>query len=686
MTPSREVYWNIEYAQIVYILAAVAVGFMVYAFYRRYRLWRLGRPENRLDHIGSRVKEFLDAFVFDGLLHRKFLEIAPGLGHRKSAPGDFRAKELYPGMAHLFLFAGALMLLLATFLDFISHYFFDFLRGGFYLGFSAVVDSFGILLIVGAVMTIVRRYKQKPKRLDNKPEDAIALTLIIVVSVTGYIVEGLRIAATELQTAPSWAPWSPGGYVLARAFSGLSQESLLASHRAIWWLHMVLSIGAISYVALYWNRLWHILVSPMNVFLKSMSPKGALATVAFEQAERFGAGRVQDFTWKQLLDGDACTRCGRCQDACPAYASGKPLNPKKVIQDIKWQLENEGPYLLKGKTPNPVRDMVTQGVGEEEIWNCTTCRACQEACPVAIEHVQKLVDMRRDLVMERAVFPETAESALRSIEDIGHPWRGSALSRESWAEALGIKPLSDKSDVEYLYWVGCTSALEDRSVKMAQAVGKVLQRAGISFGILGAEESCCGDPARRLGNDYLFQKQARRNIEVMKRYGVKKIITSCPHGYNAIKNEYPQFGGDFEVIHYTEIFARLIAEKKLEVPKGSMLTVTYHDPCYLGRYNDIYQQPRQILAEIPNLTLVEMERNRERGFCCGGGGGHIWLEETSGRRICQLRVEEALETKAQVIVTACPWCLQMLELGLAGKPEEGTVRVVDLAELIVERF
>jgi Fe-S oxidoreductase len=286
--------------------------------------------------------------------------------------------------------------------------------------------------------------------------------------------------------------------------------------------------------------------------------------------------------------------------------------------------------------------------------------------------------------MEQAKMPETAEGALKSIENRGHPWRGTTLSRTDWAEGLGIKSLAEDKDIDILFWVGCTEALEERSTKVAQSVAKLLKLTGVKFGILGTEESCCGDPARRLGNEYLFQMQAGKNIELLKSYNVKKIVTACPHCYNTIKNEYPQFGGEFEVIHHTELIAQLIREGKLNVNKGQGGLVTYHDPCYLGRYNDIYQPPRQVIKSIPGTKIVEMERNRKRGFCCGGGGGHMWLEEREGRRINELRTEQALETKAQTVITACPFCLQMFDDGIKAKAAEEQLKVMDIAELVAK--
>jgi Fe-S oxidoreductase len=441
---------------------------------------------------------------------------------------------------------------------------------------------------------------------------------------------------------------------------------------------MLLAMGAIVYIALCWNRLWHIVVATLNIFFRNLEPRGALKSIDLEQTETFGAAKISDFSWKHLLDLDACTRCGRCQDNCPAYLSGKPLSPKKVIQDLKTNL------LERAASGDGGRELIGEVVGEDEIWNCTTCYACQEVCPVYVEPMVKLLEMRRNLVLERASIPETAEGALKSLEARGHPWRGTALSRTDWAQGLEVKTLAEESDIDILFWVGCTEALEERSTRVAQAIARILRLAGVNFGVLGVEEVCCGDPARRLGNEYLFQLQAQSNIELLENYGVKRIVTGCPHCYNTLKHEYPQFGAGFEIIHHTEFIADLLKEGRLGALKGGGV-VTYHDSCYLGRYNDIYEAPRQILNHLPGIRLVEMAPNLERGFCCGAGGGHLWLEEQRvGERINQMRTEQALASGAEVVATACPYCLQMFEDGIKSKEAEERLKVMDIAELVIQ--
>jgi Fe-S oxidoreductase/nitrate reductase gamma subunit len=673
--PTREIFWNIQYSWILYVLAVITVGILVYAIYRHYRRWRLGRLDNRFNRLGKRIWDFIVIAVVDGIIHRKFF----GADNK-----DCRPREFYAGLIHLLIFAGAIIFLLGAFLDFISHYFFHFMHGSFYLGYSVVVDSFGILAIIGVILAIIRRYAQKPERLDNKWDDLVALLLILVIIITGFIIEGLRMAATELQVAPDWAPWSPGGYVLALAFSDTSQGALLTWHAGVWWFHVFLSLGAIVYVSLYNSRLFHIIWDPVNVFFRNLEPRGALTPIDFETTELFGVSKIEDFTWKQLLDLDACTRCGRCQDACPAYFSGKALNPKQVIQDLKNHFYEVYPNPMTGKPVESRKDMISEVITDEVIWDCTTCRACQQACPILIEHVDKIIDMRRNLAMERSQFPEAAQDALKSLGTRGHPYRGTTATRTTWCEGLQIKTMSDDSDVYILYWVGCSAALDDRNMKVARALAKILQTAGINFGILGDEEACCGDPARRMGDEYLFQTICQQNIEILKGYNVKKILTACPHCFNSLKHEYPQFGGDFEVIHHTQLIAGLISDGKLKISGHNGKKAAYHDSCYLGRYNDIYDEPREILRAFNGVKSVELPRHRTNSFCCGGGGGHMWMEEDPDKRVSTRRVEEIIGANVDCVATACPYCLTMFDDALKAKEVDESIKAVDLSELVAE--
>jgi len=427
----------------------------------------------------------------------------------------------------------------------------------------------------------------------------------------------------------------------------------------------------------------HIWLSPLNIFFRSLKPKGALQLLDIETAESYGASKIENFTWKQLLDLDACTRCGRCQDQCPAYLSEKPLTPKKVILDLKGHMYDVYRIPFIKKPPESRPDMITEVITEDVIWSCTTCRACQEACPVYIEHIDKIIDMRRSLVLEQARIPETGEAALKCIETRGHSCRGTTATRTDWAEGLDVTLLSDNSDVDIVYWVGCAAALEDRNIKVAKAMTKILKAAGVKFAVLGLEETtCCGEPARRMGNEYLFQMQAMKNIEILKNYNTKKIVATCPHCFNTLKNEYPQLGGEFEVIHHSQYIAELLQQGKIKPASVRSGKFTYHDSCYLGRHNDIYEQPREIIKTLTNSNPVEMHRSKRTGFCCGGGGGRFWMEERIGKRISEMRVEQVMETSADIVASACPYCLQMFEDAIKAKEAEEKLKALDIAELV----
>ncbi len=617
----REIFWNIPYHNVLYVIAVIVVGLMVWAFIRRYKMWHVGGPDPRTPgNLTTRWKLFFKAAVLDGIIHRKFLGVADNLGHRPFRLRDLMPREFYPGISHFLIAIGSALLLIGTALDIISHYVYDFLINGMYFFHSLFTDIGGIMALIGVVMVLIRRYGQKPERLDNKTEDLMALMAIILIVVTGFVLEGLRVAANEILIHPAWSHWSPGGFVLAEYFSQFPNSSLLVAHRIMWWVHSLITFGFLLYISFTFNRLWHIILSPLNVFWRNPGPRGAMDPVELEKASSLGVSKVEDFSWKNILDLDACTRCGRCQDNCPAYLSGKPLSPKKIIQDLKgnWlekapallaahsDVRREGPGAAQMAHTAEVKPLIGGVIETEAIWNCTTCFACQEVCPVSIEPMTKIVEMRRNLVLEQTIIPESAEGALRSIEDRGHPWRGTLLTRTGWMEGLEIPTLAENPDVEILYWVGCTEALEDRSLKVAQAIAGLMKIAGVKFGVLGNQESCCGDPARRLGNEYLYQAQARKNIEILKKYKINKIVTGCPHCFNTLKNEYPQFGGDFEVIHHSEFILKLLKEGRLKVSKSPRGKVTFHDPCYLGRYNNIFEEPLQVLSYLPDISLVEM--------------------------------------------------------------------------------
>ncbi len=685
MLPGREDFWNIGFplfGVFVYTILAVASVSLAYGFFQRYRFWRLGRPMPDMGPWGPRLRRFASLAATDILMHRRFLK-----------------KDLYPGIMHFCLFWGAITLLIATTVSMIEDNMHQWLHMEFItrqwrVPMSLIWDlGGGVLATIGVSMALYRRYVIRPPRLNTLFEDPVILSVIVALIFTGFLIEGLRIGATELNPQSELystgdAIWSPVGFLFAKAMSGLGMSvgAMEGAHKVMWWSHAAIVAFAFAYAASTFDKMTHMIMGPINALMRSDRPKGALRSMPdLETLDSFGAGDVKDFTWKQLLDLDACTNCGRCQDACPAWASGKPLSPRKIIQDLGLYMEQRAPVLISmgGEAPSPEVPMV-EHVDEDAIWSCTTCRACMDACPVFIEHIDSIVDMRRYLVMEEARLPETAMNALSNMESRGHPWRGTAATRTDWYQDMDVKTMAEDSDVEILFWVGCTPALEERSQKMARAMASVLKLAGVKFAILGMEETCTGDPARRLGNEYLYLTLAEQNIQTLNGYNVKKIVTICPHCFNNIKNEYPQLGGNYEVLHYTQFVNELIQQGKIKPVKTIDTTLAYHDSCYLGRHNGIYDEPREIARSIPGLQVVEMgDRCRERGFCCGAGGGRMWMDET-GTRVSDIRTDHFLETGAETLGVSCPFCIQQLEAGIQSKGVQDTRQVKDLLELLVE--
>ncbi len=686
----REIFWNAQHFEpILFLLTAVAVAIMAYGIYRRWLMWKaMGKPEMRLDNMKERVKTVLQE-VF---LQKKVL------------------KDPYPGIMHGLIFFGFFVLIFGAAFDagefHVTEPLFNwsFLRGNFYLGFSFLMDLFGLFVLVGVALALDRRFVKKPDRLgykgeiDNTPDDVIVLLLIAGIIATGFVIEGLRIYVTN----PPWEGWSFVGWLLSRTFTGVDYDTARILHKVSWWVHVFFALGFIAYIP--YSRLMHIITTPANHFLKTFKPTGFIEPIRdFENAEAFGVGKLEEFTWKQIFDSDACTRCGRCQDGCPAYLTGKPLSPKKVVQDIKTHWLEKVPLdplmakmaaklaAVKGEAPAPAADEEATGkalVGEvidlHELWSCTNCMYCMEHCSASIEHVPKIIDMRRYKVLTEADFAPELQLTCRNMENNSNPWGIGAHMRGDWAKELGVKTLAEDPGVEYLFYVGCSGSFDDRGKKISIAFAKILQEAGVSFGILGNEEGCCGDSAMRAGNEYLFQTLAQTNIDIMNGYGVKKIIAICPHGYNCLKKDYPNFGGNFEVYHHTEIIAKLIADGKIKLTQSLPGTFVYHDSCFLGRYNNIYDQPRQILKAIPGLELVEMERNLDKSFCCGAGGARMWMEEDIGERINNARTKQAIAVKADTIAVGCPFCLTMMSDGIKDQQMTETMQAWDLAELVVK--
>ncbi|HUS82587.1 MAG TPA: (Fe-S)-binding protein [Dehalococcoidia bacterium] len=670
--PSREIFWNIQFGELVYLLGALLIVAVMYGLYRRLRLWRLGSEDDRLRDIPGRIRAVLIRTKADGLWHKRIV------------------RNRYAGLMHLLIFGGFGILLMGPFLDFMSEHVYHFMEGNVYLGVSLMLDVGGLLALAGLGMAAYRRYVTRPSKLNNVFDDAMALSLLAGIIVTGYLLEGLRIAASELDVHPGWSVWSPVGFVFAKAFYPLGTDVNLALHKTVWWGHMIVSMGAMGYVALSFTKLAHIFASPLNMFLRTQGSKGVLKPIEIteESVGALGASKLQDLTWKDLIDLDACTRCGRCQEVCPANMTDKPLSPKLVIQELRAHMVQRAPVLLRGKRDGkaPSQEEVPLLAGgvvtQDELWSCTTCGACEEACPVYVEPVKKIMELRRNLVLEQGEIPPTLMAALRSVQDRGHPWKGASASRTDWTAGFEIKNVANDGDAEFLFWVGCTAALQESSMNSALALARILDAAGVKISILGHEESCCGHQARRIGDEYLFQCQAQQNIETLKRHNVKKIITACPHCFHTLKEEYPQFGGDFEVVHHTEFLLQLVKEGRLKLTNEVKAVVAYQDPCYLARYHGICEAPRELAAAVPGVEVVEMAHCGTNGICCGAGGGRMWMEEEPEQRINRLRAKEAVATGANTVLTACPFCLQMFKDGLNGLGLEEPPEAIDLVELL----
>ena len=689
--PGRPDFWNIGYpllGTIVYLAFPIALGAIAYSLRRRVQMWRTGATMPDLGPTGPRLAAFAKLAAFDLFAHRKFVR-----------------HELYPGLMHLAVFWGFLILFIATTLLAVEFNLDEYANWslpttGWRVQTSFVWDLGGLLATIGVSMAAYRRLVARPGRQNTFLDYGYMLGLLALLIFTGFTVEGLRLAATELNPAsslydPSQAGWSPIGWVFAKVLSGLGirPAAMETVHTDMWWSHAAIMTAGFVYVAVGWSKLMHIVVSPLNAYFRPARARGALRPMGdFEALTTFGAKDLSDLPWNQLLGFDACTNCGRCEDQCPAWASGKPLSPRRLVQDMKGYMVERAPQLLAARAhgdqaPAPGRSMVSDAAGEEVLWSCTSCAACVEACPVSINHIDTIVDMRRYLALEEARVPDTAQAALQNLEQRGHPWRGTALTRTDWLEGLDVPTLAEKPDAEVLFWVGCSGALVQRGVEVTRAMASVLKKAGVDFAVLGAEETCTGDPARRLGNEYLFQVLAGQNIDSFRRYGVRRVVATCPHCFNTLRNEYPQLGAELEVEHYTEFVARLIEEGKLQLseaaPESTHAPVSYHDSCYLGRHNGVYDSPRRIAQAVPGLDMREMSRRRERAFCCGAGGGRMWMEE-SGRRVNHMRTEQFFETGAETVAVSCPFCLQMFDEGISALGMGGKRRARDLIEIVDE--
>jgi Fe-S oxidoreductase/nitrate reductase gamma subunit len=656
---TREIYWNVghgaETLVPMYLFAFAAIGLLVKGFLSRIKVYKQGLPLDRTDQRGNRIRRMLE----NVLLQKKVATVR------------------WPGLLHGLFFWGFGLLFIGTTLIVIQADFTDllfdvkFLKGTFYLLFSVILDVAGLVCIFMLGGLLVRRYFFAPEGLETKNDDAVMHGLLLIILLTGFLVEGARIAVTELGTPLSF--WSPIGLLLANGISGMGEGGLRALHKVTWWFHLLLVMGFFILIPL--TKFRHIFTTSTNYFLDDLGPKGKLVNLDLENedAETFGATSLKEMTWKDIFDADACTLCMRCQDRCPAFNTGKPLSPMKVVNQLGEVAFN-----------NPEANLIDT-IGKDVLWSCTTCRACQEICPAAIEHVSKIVECRRAMVLMEGEFPgEEVMAAMEATEVNGNPLGIGYAERGDWAEELGIKPLAEDADVDILYFVGCYGSFDKRNIAVAKSFIELCKAAGVKVGILGKEEKCCGEPMRKMGNEYLYQSLAVENIETIKSYNVKKIVTTCPHCFNTLEKDYRDLGFEIEVETYTVFLENLLTSGKLRVD-AKELSCTYHDSCYLGRHNDIYDAPRALITAAGG-KLVEMDKSRAEAFCCSAGGGRILAEEKIGERMNIKRVKMAAETGAETLLSNCPFCLTMFEDGVKGAEVEESLRPKDIAEILAERI
>ncbi len=650
-------------------------------FANRIKNWERGAPAQRTTttkNVGQRLKDFRAGVYMQTLL-----------------------RDAGAGLMHSMIYFGFLGLLGVTTVLEIDHQMpesLKFLHGDVYRGYVFFGDLMGLIFMVGIVWAIGRRYIQRPYRIriKSKPEHAVILATFFFIGLTGFGAEMFRIALEGKTRNVDYEKWSFIGYPLSTLVDGWSVSALETWHQW-WWIAHVLSF-VVFLAILPITMLRHMFTSPINMYLKDKDrPKGAMRpmpNLMETELESFGASSVEDFTWKQLLDLDACTMCGRCTSVCPAHATGKPLDPREIVLKAGEVMAATGSPAVSpplGTVPEIKvhADSLFERITPEELWACTTCKACDEICPVNIEITDKIFDMRRYLSLMESNFPAELGNAYRAMENQGNPWGLNQGERGDWAEGIeGVQIVDpgESLDSEYLYWVGCAGSFDDKNKKVTQAMANLLRRAGIDVSILGPSEMCTGDSARRSGNEYLFQMLAQPNVEMLNGMGVKKIITQCPHCFNTLLNEYPQIGGNYEVVHHTQLLEELIDSGQLDVSQASLdERITYHDSCYLGRHNDVYVAPRKIVGSIKGVEVVEMQRNGTKGMCCGAGGARMWMEETTGTKVNDERAEEALSTGASRVATACPFCYIMLDDGVKGAGvDDDQVKVADIAIHLVD--
>ncbi len=664
------------------IQALLLAGFWGWFFVQiagRWRLMRVGAAENRLDRIGERLR-----LVYDYAFRQKRM-------HR------YR----WAGLAHQLIFLGFVVLLLRTLILWGRGFSEGF--DGWVFGvhqplgmvYSVLKDAFVVLVLLGTVVFFYYRLVVKPWRMSTGFEGLLILLIIAAMMFADVLYDGASLAQATRAGGESVAfhAVEPAGSAAALALAGLSDGALNILRHVGFWTHGTLVLLFLNLLPI--SKHFHVITAIPNVFFSDLAPRGRLRPIAdiegrIEREETLGVRRIGHLSWKSILDLYTCTECGRCSDFCPATKTGKLLSPKHLTLDLRDHLYARRAELIGRNGPPPAVDLAPDVIAPEVLWACTTCRACETECPVFITYVDKIVDMRRNLVMEKSEFPPEFQNAFRGLETNSNPWNFPASDRAGWTTGLDVPTVEQIPDAEVLFWVGCSPSFDDRARKIARATAQLLKAAGVRFAILGQAEQCTGDPARRAGNEFLFQMLAQANVETLNGLAVRKIVTTCPHCFNTLRNEYPDFGGRYEVIHHADFLAQLVREGRLRPQNRIDGRVVFHDSCYLGRYNDIYESPREVLRTIPGLVVLDPQESRDRGMCCGAGGAQMFKEEEKGgrrlpvdRRVSVARTEQLLETRPDRVASACPFCQRMLIDGLAahGRSE---VPQQDIAELLWE--
>jgi len=550
-----------------------------------------------------------------------------------------------------------------------------FPRGASYQVFELVMDLAGVAILLGVIMAAIRRLVLRPKNLESSWDDYYALIMLTLIPLAGFMTEGARLVAMT----PVWSGWSPVGSLVANLMrsADMTPASAAELHRYLVFSHVLL--GLVLVASLPFTKLRHLIYTPLNIFFRPERGSNTLEAIDnIEEAELLGVGKVSEFTPQQLLSFDACVRCGRCEDLCPVAISGMPFFPKTFIQAMRTAMQS-GLVHSNGNGQGDV-EMIGGAIPEETPWYCTTCGACLDRCPAFVNPVDDIVDLRRYQVLTTGKMPKSIGDVMRNMERQGNPWGMPPEERISWAKDLEVHQLEPGDEVEVLLYLGCASAYDERNKKVAKSVVQIFNQANVDYGVLGLDEMCCGETSRRLGHEYLFQMMVEQNLEIFNSIKFERIVTNCPHCFNTLKNEYPQFGGDFVVQHLADFLSGIAITGFAAPSNGKQLT--FHDPCYLGRYNQVFDQPRQLLSDT-NLNWVEMDRSNENSFCCGGGGGQMWMETDANTRINHRRLSDAVDTGAQVVATACPYCLLMFDDAIRSKGMGDQIEVMDLAELIV---